>query len=181
MTRVEEDAKEGVAETPIDDLLERAAFLPDVERPVPLGHRLEIGSDQTIDVVVDFPGQILRAFRHEPGTAVESPPDPEGDRESVSPLDGPVARAEQPERCPWPGGQHQMTGERCPVPLEQADRLLLGHARTQPLEHPADAARGVAGGPFEVGELLDLVDDAQPIGGPDQDVGGVLHGALRPG
>ena len=36
-------------------------------------------------------------------------------------------------------------------------------------------------GLLEDGELVDLVDDAQAVGGVDEEVGGVLHGAARAG
>ena len=45
-----------------------------------------------------------------------------------------------------------------------------GHARAQAEEESPDALRGVAGGVFEGGQLLDLVGRAQPVGGVDEQV-----------
>ena len=59
MARVQEDPEERVAEVAVDDRLERAAGLADVERLVPLGDRGEVRPDQPIDVVAD-PGRQLR-------------------------------------------------------------------------------------------------------------------------
>ena len=53
MAGVEEDAEERVAEVPVDDRLQRAAHLTDVQRPVPLGDRLEVRADEPLDVVAD--------------------------------------------------------------------------------------------------------------------------------
>ena len=55
MARVQEDPEERVAEVAIDDLLERAAGLADVERAVPLGDRREVRPDQPLDVVAGCP------------------------------------------------------------------------------------------------------------------------------
>jgi hypothetical protein len=68
-----------------------------------------------------------------------------------------------------------MTGQRRPVPLEQPDRLALADARSQAPQQAEHAIRGLAGGPFEGGQLLDLVDHAQAVAGVDQQVRGVLH------
>ncbi len=55
VTRIEEDAEERVAEVALDDVVERAAGLPDAERPVPLRDRLEVRPDQPLDVVAGSP------------------------------------------------------------------------------------------------------------------------------
>src|SRR3990172_2043674 len=69
----------------------------------------------------------MRIPDHEAGPAVQRAPDAEGDGEGVASLDPPVARAEQPERCPGPARQHQVAGERHAVPVEQPHRLALPH------------------------------------------------------
>ena len=139
------------------------------------------GADEPLDVVADPGRQLGRVLDDEARPAVQRAPDPERDREPVAALDRPVARAEQPERGPRAGRQHQVAGERRAVPVEQADRLALGHPRPQAEQQPADAVRGLAGGVLERGELLDLVDHPQAVGGVDQQVGGVLDRAARPG
>ena len=50
---VEEDAEERVAEVAVDDRLQRAAGLADVQRPVPLGDRREVRRRRAVDVVAD--------------------------------------------------------------------------------------------------------------------------------
>ncbi len=76
MTRVEEDAEEGVAESAVDDLLQDAAGLADAKGPVPLDHCLEVGADETVDVVGDPGRQLALAADHEPGPAVQRPQTP---------------------------------------------------------------------------------------------------------
>ena len=51
------------------------AGLPDAERPVPLGDRLEVRADQPLDVVARSGRQLGRVLDHEPGPAVERAPD----------------------------------------------------------------------------------------------------------
>jgi hypothetical protein len=48
------------------------------------------------------------------------------------------------------------------------------------VEQVPNALRGLAAGPLEGGQLVDLVDDPQPIGGIDQQTGGVLDRATGP-
>ena len=165
----------------VHDRLERSTSLPDVERRVPGGDRLEVGADEAIDVVADSRGQLGRVLHDEAGPAVERAPDPEGGGEPVPALDRPVARAEQPERRPRAGRQHQVAGEGGPVPAQQPDGLLLGHAGPQAGQQAAHAVGGLAGGPLEIGQLLDLVDDAQTVGRVDQQVAGVLDQPRRAG
>ncbi len=95
---VQEDPEERVAEVAVDDVEQRAAGLPDVQRPVPLGDRLEVRRHQPLDVVADPVRQLRRVLDDEAGAAVERAPDPERDREPVAALDRPVARAEEAER-----------------------------------------------------------------------------------
>ncbi len=133
VARVEEDAKERVAEAARDDVVEDAAGLADVERLVPLPDRLEIRPDQPVDVIGDRRRQLPGILDDEPGPAGERAPDPERDGEPVAALDRAVAGAEQAQRRPRPGGQHQMARQRHPVPVEQADRLALGHPRSKTL------------------------------------------------
>ena len=72
---VEEDPEERVAEPPVDDLLEHPARLPDAQRPVPLGDRLEIRPDEPLDVVADARRQLAGVLDDEPGPAVQRAPD----------------------------------------------------------------------------------------------------------
>ncbi len=67
-----------------------------------------------------------------------------------------------------------------PFQLEQARRLPLGHPGPEAGEHAAHTRRRLAGGPLERRQLLDLVDDPEPVGGVDQQVGRVLHQAAGP-
>src|SRR3989442_12619941 len=74
-----------------------------------------------------------------------------------------------------------MARQRCAVPLEQADRFWFGHPRSEAGQQPPDAVRGLARGVLQYGELLDLVDDSQTVGWVDQEIGGILDGAVRAG
>ena len=71
---VEEDPEERVAEVAVDDLLQRPADLADVQRAVPLGHRLEVRRDEPLDVVGDPVGELGRILGDEAGAAVEARP-----------------------------------------------------------------------------------------------------------
>ena len=84
MARVERDAEERVTQPTFDDLVQRAARLADMERPVPLGDGLEVRRDEPLDVVADRRRQLGGARDDEPGAAVECAPDPEGDGEAVA-------------------------------------------------------------------------------------------------
>ena len=140
------------------------------------------GADQPLDVVADRVRQLGCVLDHEAGAAGERAPDAEGGRERVAALDGAIAGAQQSEsRAARPGRQHHVARQRGAVPAEKRDRIALAHAR--------DAGRGAAARtPFEVvarrrlerGELVGLVDDAQPIGGVDEQVAGVLDEPASP-
>ena len=179
VARVEEDAEERVAEVSVDDLVERASGLADVQRAVPLGHRLEVRGDQPLHVVADPRRQLRRIFDDESGAAVQRAPDAERDREAVAAFDPTVARAEQSERCPVPARQHQVAGERHAVPPEQRDGVVLAHPGPESEEQLTDAVRGPARRVLERGELLHLVDHAESVGGADQQMSGVLDRADR--
>ena len=155
---VEADPEEGVAEPAIDDLLEHAALLADVQRPVPLRDRLEVRGDEPLDVVADAGRQAGGILDDEPRPAVERAPDPEGDRERVAGCDDAVSRAQEAECRPRPGREHQVARQGHPVPVEQPDRLGLGHARPQAREQAPDAVRRLAGGVLEDRELVHVVD-----------------------
>ena len=92
---VQEDPEERVAEPAVDDLLERPARLPDADRAIPLGDRLEIRSHELLDVVADARRQLAGILDDEPGPAVQRAPHAECHREPVSALDPARARAEQ--------------------------------------------------------------------------------------
>ena len=100
VARVEEDPEERVAQAAVDDRLERAAGLADVERLVPLGDGLEVRPDEPVDVVADSVGQLRGVLDDEARATVERAPDPERDRERVAALDRPIARAEQARATP---------------------------------------------------------------------------------
>ena len=95
---------------------------------------------------------------------------------AIAALDGPVAGAEQAERGPRSGGQHQVARQRRPVPAQQARRPP---ARSCPA---AGRAAAVAT-PSEVWQAAHSkaascstsLIDAQPVGGVDEQVVGVLH------
>ena len=136
--------------------------LADVQRAVPLGDRREVRRDEALDVVLGALRQLGRVLDDEAGPAVQRAPDPERDGEGVAPLDRPVARAEQPEPRPRAGGEHQVARQRGAAPGQQPRAVALGHAGLQAGEHTAHAVRGLARGPLEGGELVDLVDHPQP-------------------
>ena len=100
------------------------------------------GADEPIDVVADPVRQLGRVLDDEPGAAVQRAPDPEGDRERVAALDRPVARAEQPERGPRAGGEHQVARQRRAVPARAGAppraRVMPGPQAGQQLRTPLD-------------------------------------------
>ena len=85
VARVQEDAEERVAQAAVDDRLERAARLADVQRLVPLDDRLEVRPDEPVDVVPDAGRQLRRVLDDEAGATVERAPDPERGREPDRP------------------------------------------------------------------------------------------------
>ena len=87
MTGVEEDAEERVGEAAVDDRLEGAAGLADVEGPVPLGDGLEVRADEPFDVIADLRRQVRRIVGDEARPAGEGAPDPECRREAIATLD----------------------------------------------------------------------------------------------
>ena len=129
MAGIEEDAEERVAEVAVDDLLEHASHLADVQRLVPLGHGGEVGHDEPLDVVVDPCGQLRRLLDDEACPAVECAPDAEGRRQRIAALDATIARAQQPEASTRSGRQHEVAGQRGAVPLEQPHGFAFGHPR----------------------------------------------------
>ena len=122
-----------------DRVVQRSAGLPDAQALVPRGDRLEIGRHEALDVIPDRGRQLGGVLDHEAGPAVERTPHAERDGERIAALDRAIARAEQPEARPRPGGQHGVAGQRHPVPVEQTHGLALGHPRPQPGQHAADA------------------------------------------
>ena len=153
-------------------VVQRAARLADVERLVPLGDRLEIRPDQPLDVVGDRrPAAPSASSTTNPARQVERAPDPERDREPVAALDRPVARAQQAERRPRPGGQHQVARERHPVPARAA---RTASRSVIPGRSPSSRRRT----PFEVWQAAHSsaascstsLTHAQPVGGVDEQV-----------
>ena len=169
MARVEADAEERVAQAPVDDRLQRAADLPDVERRVPLGDRLEVGRDEAVDVVAHAVRQLVRVLGHPAGPTRQRAPDAERRRERLPAPDRPVGGAEQPERCPRTGGQHEVARQRHAVPAQQPDGLCLGHPGLEAREQPADAVGRLARRVLEHGDLVHVVDHPQAVGGVDQE------------
>ena len=132
--------KNGIAEVAVDDALQLAADLPDVQCLVPVDDRLEVRRDEPLDVVLRVSVELGRVLHDEAGPAVERAPDAERDRERIATLDRPVARAEQAE----PGSRSPAVSirwhdKRRAVPREQPRALALGHARLQPRDHSAHA------------------------------------------
>ena len=175
MAGIEGDPEERIAQVAVDDRLQLATDLADVESAVPLGHRLEVRRHQPFDVVAGPVGELRCVLGNEAGAAIERSPDAERDRERVASFDRPVTRAQQPEPCPRSGSEHQVAREGRAVPAEQASRLPFGHPRLEPVQDVAYAAGRLARRPLERRQLLDLVDDAQPVAGVDEQVVGVLH------
>ena len=73
---VEPDPEERVAEPAVDDLLEHAARLADVERLVPLRDRLEVRGDEPLDVVADAGRQLAASSTTNPARQVSAPQTP---------------------------------------------------------------------------------------------------------
>src|SRR5688572_14515398 len=94
VARIEEDPEERIAEPAPDDLRQRTSGLSDPERPIPLGHRLEIRTDQPLDVVTDARGKLRLARDDEACTAVEGAPDAERRGEWIAARDHTVGGAE---------------------------------------------------------------------------------------
>jgi hypothetical protein len=178
---VEGDTEERVAQMTVDDGLQLAAHLADMQRLVPIGHGREVRRDEAFDVVLCSVGQLRRILHQEAGAAVERPPDTERDRERVAPFDRPVARAEQPVPRPRPGAEHEMAGQWRAVPPQQLHAVPLGHPGPHAGQHVAHAGRRLARGPLERRQLLDLVDHPEPVGWIDEQVVRVLHQARGAG
>ena len=181
MPGVEEDPEERIAEPLHDRVVQRAAGRPDAQALVPRGDRLEVRRHEALDVIPDRGRELGRVLDHEAGTRVERTPHAERDGERIAALDRAIARAEQPEARPRPGGQHRVARQRHPVPVEQAHGLALGHPRPQPGQHAPEAVGRLAGGVLERGQLLDLVRGAQATPRVDQQVRRVLDQAARAG
>src|SRR3954451_8315039 len=109
---IERNAEEVVTEMSVDDLLESAAGLSDMQCAVPLGDRREVRGDEAFDVVVCDVGQFVGVLDQEAGSAVQRTPDPERDREWIAAFERPVARAHQSVSRATSGAQHEVTGER---------------------------------------------------------------------
>ena len=154
---------------------ERAAGLADPQRAVPLGDRLEVRRRRGGRRSRAMPaGSSLASSTTNPARQFSAPQIPNATVNRSPRSIGSIARAQQPERRARPGRQHQMARQRRAVPVEQPDRLALGHPRPEAEQQPAHAVRRLAGRVFERGELVDLVDDAQAVGGVDEQVGRVL-------
>ena len=89
---VEEDPEERIAQTLGDDVVQHATGLSHMQCLVPLHDRCEVGSDESIDVVVDGRRELGGIFDHETRPAVECTPHAVRRRELISSLDGAVAR-----------------------------------------------------------------------------------------
>ncbi len=179
MSRVQEDTEERVPQPPIDDLMEDCSGLANMERLVPLDDCFEIRPDESIDIVLDLSRKFRGVFDYKPGPTVEGAPNAECHRESVSPLDSAVARAQQPIRGSLAGRQHQVTGERHAVPFEELNGLALTKTGLEPEQQPAHSVGGMAGGVFERGQLFDFVDHPQTGVGINQQIDCVLNQAVR--
>ena len=82
-------------------------------------------------------GSSVCVLGHPAGPAGQGAPDPERRGERLAAPDRPVGGAEQPERGPRAGGQHQVARQRHAVPAQEPHRLGLGHARAEPASRPA--------------------------------------------
>ena len=115
-------------------LLERASGLPDAQGGVPLGDRAEVRRDEALHVVGDVVRHAAGVLGDPPGPAVEGAPDAERHGHRVPGLDPAVAGAQQPEPRTRPGREHRVARERRAVPVEETDRLRLGHAGAKPAQ-----------------------------------------------
>ena len=75
MAGIERDPEERITQTAVDDRLQLATHLADVQRAVPLGHRLEVRRHQPLDVVGGPVGELRRVLGDETGAAIERSPD----------------------------------------------------------------------------------------------------------
>ena len=95
--RIEEDAEEGVTKVAVDDRLQLASRLSDVQCFVPLGHGGEVRNDEAVDVILDSGWQLRRVLDDEAGTAVERSPNTKSGRQWIATFDAAITRAEQSE------------------------------------------------------------------------------------
>ena len=156
---IEEDAEERVAKPPRDDLVQRAAGLPDRAAPRTTRRSPRNTARRAARRSRRSPaGSSVASSTTKPARQSSAPQTPNAVVNAVAALDPPVAGAQQAEGRPWPGRQHQVAGQRHAVPVEQPDGLALGHPGPKPEQQPADAVRRLAGRVFERRQLLDLVD-----------------------
>ena len=150
--------------------------LPDAERLVPLGDRLEVRRRRAARRSRRCPaGSSAGVLDDEAGPAVERAPDAERDRERVAALDRPVARAEQPER--WRAGRRSASGGRTAASPFQSSRRTASRS-VMPGRRPASSRRT----PSEVWQAAyssaascsTSLMTRRPSAGVDQQVGGVL-------
>ena len=73
-----------------------------------------------------------------------------------------------------------MARQRGSVPAQSGHGIALGDPRSQGRDEPVDARRGGARRRLEGRQLVRVVDDAQPIGGIDEQVARILDPPARP-
>ncbi len=66
-----------------------------------------------------------------------------------------------------------MAGERPAIPAQERHRLALGDPGAQSVQQIAHALRRLAARPLELGDLVGLADDPQPVRRVDEQVGRV--------
>ena len=180
MARVEEDAEEGVAQVAVDDGLQRAAGLAHVRAPRTTRRRPRSRA----------PRAAPRSRRCRPAAPRRPPPRSRPGKSRAPQMPNAVVKRSprsmtrslglsMPSEARGPAESMRWQERGIPFQPSEARSLVLGHARPQAAEEALDALRGLAGGPLEGGQLLDLVDGPQPAGRVDEEVVGVLHEAVR--
>ena len=169
VARVEPDAEERVAQPAVDDLLERAADLADVERAVPLRDGLEVRPGEAVDVVAGSPaGSSSASSTTQPARQVSAPQTPNA---TVSGSPRPIGRSpglSRPSAARGPAVSIRWHDSG--IPFQRSSRTAS--ASVIPGSRPASRRRSAVGGlarrVLEHRELVDVVDDPQAVGRVDQ-------------
>ena len=148
--------------------------MTNVKRFVPLGHGLEIWSNEAIYVARNFAGKLFRTVYDEAGPAIQRAPDAERNCERVASFNRAVAGAVEPELRSRPRREHQVAGQWHAIPPQRAGSLRLAHSGAQAQQQTSDAAGRLAGCVFKGRELLHSIDRAHAVARIDQQSGGVL-------
>ena len=139
MPGVERDSEERVAQVAVDDGLEFAAHLADVQRLVPVGHGREVRRDEAFDIVVGSVGKLRRILDDESGPAVERSPDPKaivnGSPRSIGRSPG----LRSPNLALGPALSMRWQESGAPFHLSSSSAVPFGHSRLEAGQDTADS------------------------------------------